>query len=166
MTDGAQPGQATEEPTDEVQATTSADAEPQPYALTEATQMLLRHVIDQWTNDDETPKSVAFKPTPKDELHLSTDHGIGAAEAFSSYKKRVGHAPAGTWGLSVGAVLDCHDDMVVLKDGGTGDLHDSHASIVFPGAAASPSALRRVHERIAKNLKAEALKHKRQHPPA
>jgi hypothetical protein len=134
--------------------------------ITDKTDVLLRQVIEQWTNADETPKSVAFRPTPKDEQQLSTDHDVQPAEAFAGYKKRTGNAPAGTWGLGVGAILDCHDDLFILKDGGTSDLHDSHASIVFPAPAVSNNALRRVHERIAKELKAEALKRKRLHPPA
>ncbi|GAA3211211.1 hypothetical protein [Microbacterium terregens] len=134
--------------------------------LTAPDDVLLRNVIPQWTNEDETPKSVAFRPTPKDEDHLSTDYGISAADAFASYKKRVGHAPEGTWGLGVGAILECHEEIEVLKDGGTGDLPDSHASIVFPAAGDSKTASRKVHERIARDLKAEAIRRKRQHPPA
>lgn len=133
--------------------------------ITEVDEVVLRHVIDVWTNEDETPKSVAFKPTPKDENHLSTDHGVDAATAFNGYTRRVGHSPNSTWGLGVGAILKCHDDLEVIKDGGTGGLHASHASVVFPGTAASNSALRKVHERIASELKKEALKRKRLHPP-
>lgn len=134
--------------------------------ITTSTDILLRHVIEQWTNADETPKSVAFKPTPKDESNLSTDYDIEPSDAFRNYTKRVGHAPKGTWGLGVSEVLACHDDVEIIKDGGTGGLPESHASIAFPTAAASSSALRKVHERIAKDLKAAAILRTRLHPPA
>ena len=134
--------------------------------------MLRRQVVRSWTKPDGSPMSVAFHPTPKDELHLSTDRErIEAEESFRRYESREGVAPAATWPVPVGTVLDAHlclaepprssAELHILDDGGTGSRPDGHASIVFAGeyeGVHSTSQLRKVNERLATEIKKEAVR--------
>lgn len=125
----------------------------------------------------DQPMSVAFRPTPKDERHLSTDQGrISPEESFRGYESRTNVRPDSTWGVAVGCILDAHAclpdaitdtvQLEVIDDGGSGDLHDGHASVIFPDYdGATASAVRKHDERIARELKKDALSRGRLHPP-
>lgn len=135
-------------------------------------EVLRRQVVSSWTKDDGSPMSVAFHPTPKDLQHLSTDRErITVQESFSRYVAREGVTPAATWPVPVGVVLDanqCLDEpprssaaLHILDDGNTGALPDGHASVVFaesyPGVE-SKSGFRKVNERLAAEIKKEAIR--------
>lgn len=137
-------------------------------------ELLRRQVIEVWTAPDGTPLSVAFAPTQKDKRRLSTDRErIEVAASFKGYADRTGNEPHSTWPMCVGVVRSLHtvvsgksfDPLYVEDDGGEDGLHDGHASVVFPEQP-SPSAERRVYERIRKTLRDDALARGRLYPAA
>lgn len=145
--------------------------------LTNTAEVLRRQVVASWTKDG-APLSVAFRPTPKDRRRLSTDQEtVTPEESFHDYENRTGTRPHSTWGISVGVVLDAHEclpdevkevgRLEAIDDGGTGGLHDSHASVVFSKDydGSSSNRTQKYDERIARELKKEALNRGRLHPP-
>lgn len=144
--------------------------------LTNRAEVLRRQIVGSWTSDGE-PMSVAFRPTPKDERLLSTDQErISLADSYQGYETRTKVRPHSTWGISVGCVLDANDclpepvrdagKLEIIDDGGTDGLHEGHASIAFSDYdGASSTATRKHDERIARELKKEALSRGRLYPP-
>lgn len=145
--------------------------------LTNTEEVLRRQVVASWTKDGN-PLSVAFRPTPKDKRRLSTDQeSVTPKESFDGYESRTGTRPHSTWGISVGVILGAHEclsDEVkevgrldVIDDGGTEGLHDTHASVVYSKDydGASSSRTQKYDERIARELKKEAINRGRLHPP-
>ena len=57
--------------------------------------------------------------------------------------------------------------LAVIDDGGTAGLHDSHASVVFSANydGASSNRTQKYDERIARELKKEAIDRGRLYPP-
>jgi len=115
--------------------------------------------------------SVAFAPTPKDRRHLSTDREcISAEDSFKRYQEREGVSPAATWPIKVGTALDAHKclpqppsssaELHVLDDGGTENLPDGHASVVYAEAyegVTSKNGSRKIDERLATEIKKAAI---------
>jgi hypothetical protein len=166
------------EPTEVPNSIDVAASEPvtEPSEITESGEVLRRQVVVSWIRDG-SPLSVAFRPTPKDERRLSTDKStVSPAESFGNYDRRTGVRPGGTWGVSVGCILTANNSLSaqdqtvgqlrVLDDGGFDDLHQEHASIVFSDdyAGASVNRCRKLDERLARELKNDAIARGRMYP--
>lgn len=72
-------------------------------ALTEAGEMLFRHIHPKWVEDDGEPSSQPFIPTKKDNNKLSVDRS-SLTDAASSYALFLanGLASVAVYGLTVG----------------------------------------------------------------
>lgn len=143
--------------------------------LTDHNEILFRQVVTAWMREG-LPMSVAFKPTPKDKLKLSTDRERATPQtSFERYEKAIGCAPDSTWGIRVGEVLEAHLELaadrqqdskvVVIDDANLGGNHEDHASLLFPAPDVTSSQLRKTHERLGKELKRKAINHGVQYRP-
>jgi hypothetical protein len=138
-------------------------------------EILRRQVAKGWTKADGSPMSVAFSPTPKDQRKLSTDRQRATPEqSFKRYASSCGDEPSGTWGVSIRAVSEAHaavapahrdsSKLFVLDDAAHDGNHEDHASILFPEIDVSKNQLKKVHERLATELKKFAIEHGKLYP--
>lgn len=89
--------------------------------LTDSDELLYRQIHPNWMNSGR-PTSLAFKPSLKDNNHLSTDRSYKttAAEAYHRYL-RLNLKSQGTWGVTVGEFkeveIDCFYDPIMDCEG-------------------------------------------------
>ena len=100
--------------------------------LTVPTQLLWRQVHPNWYLNGRV-LGISFRPTPKDEMKLSTrTDGITAKEAYLEHTEDLGLKSSGTWAISVGEVIDLL--LRAIDDSTLTGRPKSHAFVDFRGA--------------------------------
>lgn len=150
-------------------------AGPEGAPLEESDEVLYRQVVPNWVHPAGVPMSVAFRPTRKDELKVSTDRERATPKgSFERYRERTGSTPFGTWGVSVREVFNAHTvfdsqnadqrKLNVIDDAGVDANHEDHASITYPVLNQSGTQTRKVYERLGNELKRLAITRGLLHP--
>jgi hypothetical protein len=106
-------------------------------ALDDRNEVLLRQVHPLLYLEDGKLSSVAFYPSVVDEGLLSTRRAhIGAQDAYEQWI--LTHESSGTWGISVGELLD--ESLESVDDSSLPNTPEGHASVDFTHLSSNAQA--------------------------
>ena len=124
--------------------------------LEEQLEVLRRQVHPNFVHNG-TISSQAFRPTPGDTGQLSVRReSLSAEDAFKDHCDTYGLKSAGTWGVSVGEVIEA--GVRTIDDSARTDAPKAHAYIDFRSLTASET------QKVSKILKSRAHRRGRLYP--